>query len=90
MVRTLKSVSCDYDVDVGSCVTIYKHVERDYLSCRRVNELPTYDEDVKYFRGPSYSNGNDTTYYIGCGTVTRMFDGVDTNRKFWVKLAYVR
>jgi hypothetical protein len=87
---TAKSIGCNYDVGVGDHVLIYKHIEQDYLSCRKVDELPSYDEDVKLFRGPSCSTGNDTTYYLGCGTITRVFDAYDTNRTCWVRLAYSR
>lgn len=77
---TIKSVKCNYEVSVGSKVLVYKNVEKDFLFCKIVDELPTYAEHLKHKSGPSYSYNNVTTYYVDCGIVTRA-----TEKTCWVK-----
>lgn len=82
---TLKSVKTNYEVCVGTDVLVYKNVEGNFHYCKIIDVLPTADENEKLKSGPSYNYNNQTTYYVGCGTATRLTH--DTGR-CWVKLAY--
>lgn len=82
---TLKSVKCNYEVCVGTDVLVYKNVEGDFNFCKITDVLPTADVNAKHRSAPSYSYNNQTTYYVGCGTVTRL---THDNGRCWVKLAY--
>jgi len=50
------------------------------------DELYTKEEHVKLLSGPSYSADNRTTYYVGCGVVTKIFKNgnVTVSQKFSV------
>ena len=84
MSQTIKSVRCDADVlSVGDKVLIHRNVEMQYdFISRIVPQLPSKNENDAALRGPSYSANGRTTYYIGCGVVTR----VCKNDTCWVRL----
>ena len=84
------SFECELSVGDAVCVIheFGSAMRKQYANDRSIliEELPTHKEHLKFLSGPSYSAGNRTTYYVGCGVVTKIFKNgnVTVSQKFSV------